>query len=262
MNANIHWNSKLKVGSDIIDNQHKILFDLIKDLNNAIKAGVNIKILDSLLGVLQDYAFKHFETEEQFFKRHADFTKHCLEHYALLKKLNTFIVDFRNKRIGDEVNPSVFLESWLIDHIETFDRPFLSHETVDLCLLERSDLIDEFEPEPDLKEKRQHRRIPHNEVVDGSINAHCYNATQLKGGRATIVNMSPDGLMLSSGRNHKVDDLLIVSCGIGQTFKMKEKVKVKTVDGQLFGVQFISPSNETIIFFTELYGSLRLNHSK
>ena len=69
MNTNMHWNSKLKVGSDIIDNQHKVLFDLIKDLNNAIKTGVSIRILDSLLGVLQDYAFQHFQTEEEYFKK-------------------------------------------------------------------------------------------------------------------------------------------------------------------------------------------------
>jgi hypothetical protein len=73
--------------------------------------------------------------------------------------------------------------------------------------------------------------------------------------------MSPDGLMLDSARNHEVDDLLIVSCRVGQTFKMKEKVKVRSVHDQMYGVQFISPSKETIAFFTELYGSLRLNHS-
>jgi hemerythrin len=259
MNTNIHWNSKLKVGSDIIDNQHKVLFDLIKDLNNAIRTGVSIRILDTLLGVLQDYAFQHFQTEEEYFKKHADSTRHCLEHYALLKKLNAFVVDFRNNRINSELAPSVFLENWLLEHIESFDRPFLSHETVDLCLLNESDSIDEFEP--DLKDKRQHKRIPHNEVVNGNIYAHCYNATQLRNGQAKIVNMSPDGLMLDSARNHEVDDLLIVSCRVGQTFKMKEKVKVRSVHDQMYGVQFISPSKETIAFFTELYGSLRLNHS-
>ena len=177
----------------------------------------------------------------------------------MLKKLNTFVIDFRNNRISDDVTASDFLESWLINHIETFDKPFLSDETVDLCLLKESDPVDEFEPEPDVKEKRQHKRIAHSQVVDGSINAQCYNATQLKSGKATIVNMSPDGLMLRSGRNHEVDDLLVVSCSIGQTFTMKEKVKVRTGDGDMYGVQFISPSSETINFFTELYGSLQLN---
>jgi hemerythrin len=63
MNSKTLWDPKMKVGSDIIDNQHKVLFDLIKDLNNAIRAGANMRILDTLLGVLLNYAFQHFEIE-------------------------------------------------------------------------------------------------------------------------------------------------------------------------------------------------------
>jgi hemerythrin len=63
MNSKTLWDPKMKVGSDIIDNQHKVLFDLIKDLNNAIRAGANMRILDTLLGVLHNYAFQHFEIE-------------------------------------------------------------------------------------------------------------------------------------------------------------------------------------------------------
>ena len=69
MNTITPWDSKLKVGSDIIDNQHKVLFDLIKDLNNAIRTEVSIRVVDVLLGVLRDYAFQHFQTEEELSKK-------------------------------------------------------------------------------------------------------------------------------------------------------------------------------------------------
>jgi len=257
MNTNIHWESTMKVGSDLIDNQHKILFDLIKDLNNAIGAGVNIRTLDVLMGVLRDYALMHFQAEEECFKRHTEYMAHCLEHYKLVKKLNSFIVDFRNSRTKSDLVPSDFLEHWLLDHIESYDKPYLAQQQGELRLMDASVHVDEFEPDP--KERRNHKRIPHNEVVDGEINTLCYNATQLKSGKATLVNMSPGGLMLQSARNHQVDDLLIVSCSIGLTFKMKEKVKVISARGQQYGVQFISPTPETVAFFTELYGSLHLN---
>jgi hemerythrin-like metal-binding protein len=260
MQANTRWDFNLKVGSDVIDNQHKVLFDLIKDLNNAINAGASVRVVDVLLGVLLDYAFHHFQTEEDYFQKHVEYTKHCLEHYTLIKKLNAFIVDFRNNRRKDDQMPSAFLEDWLFKHIESFDKPIFSNEIVNLQFAKAPLEIDEFDP--DLTQKRHHKRIPHNEVVDDDIHAHCYNATQLRSGSANIVDMSPGGLMLGSTSDHEIDDLLIVSCSIGRNFKMKEKVKVKTVHDQMYGVQFISPSQETLDFFTKLYGSVHLNRSK
>ena len=254
------WDSHLKVGSDVIDNQHKVLFDLIKDLNNAIRVGASIRIVDVLLGVFRDYAFQHFQNEEEYFEKHVQYTKHCLEHYALIKKLNVFIVDFRNNRILGDKTPASFLEDWLYDHIELFDKPFLSHESANIGLPGESVAIDEFEA--DVEKRRQHKRIPHNEVVDGDILAHCYNATRFKSGKAKIVNMSPGGLMLSSSSDHQIMDLLIVSCSIGRFFKMEEKVMVKAVHDQMYGVQFISPTPETVDFFTKLYGAVSLNRTK
>lgn len=260
MNSKTLWEPKLKVGSDVIDNQHKVLFDLIKDLNNAIRVGASIRILDTLLGVLLTYAFQHFETEEEYFKSHGDYTSHCLEHYALIKKLNAFIVNFRNNRHDEDRTPSEFLEHWLLEHIKYYDKPFLAHETVDLSLMKDSDQIDEFEP--DLKDRRLHKRIQHNEVIDGDIRVHCYNATQLKGEVATIVDMSPGGLMLNSGGHHQIDDLLILNCSIGSNFKMQEKAEVKTANDKKYGVEFISPAPETLDFFTELYGAVHLSRAK
>jgi hemerythrin len=260
MNAKTQWDPKLKVGSDVIDNQHKVLFDLIKDLNNAISVGASIRILDTLLGVLLNYAFQHFETEEEYFKSHGDYTSHCLEHYALIKKLNAFIVDFRNNRHDGDRTPSEFLENWLLEHIKFYDKPFLADDTVDLSLMKDSDQIDEFEPTS--KDRRHYKRIPHNEVIDGDIRVHCYNTTQLKGSTATIVDMSMGGLMLNSTGHHQINDLLIISCSIGSNFKMKEKVEVKTASDKNYGVEFISPAPETLDFFTKLYGAVHLSHAR
>jgi hemerythrin-like metal-binding protein len=265
MNKTTLWESKMMVGSDIIDNQHKVLFDLIKDLNNAIRTEVNIKVLDVLLRVLRDYAFKHFQTEEEHLLQHADYANHCLEHYALIKRLNTFIHESRNNTIKGKQTPSDFLEYWLCEHIEKFDKPCFAHESITESLSLQFDPIDAFDTigalDPNSKEKRQHKRIASSDVVDGHIQVLCYNAAKLKSGVADIVNLSTGGLMLSSARVHEIGDLLIVSCKIGRTFKMKEKVKVITARNQMYGVQFISPARETLAFFTELYGSIHMNKS-
>jgi hemerythrin len=254
------WDPKFKVGSGIIDNQHKVMFDLIKDLNRAIGTGTNMRVLDTLLGVLLNYAFQHFEVEEEYFKNHPDFTRHCLEHYELIKKLNSFIVDFRNNRHGGDRTPSAFLEEWLTGHIEEFDRPFFNHDAVSLQLMKESDQVDEFESES--KDRRLHKRIHHHDVIDGDISVSCYNASRLRNGEATIVNMSLGGLMLNSADHHEIDNLLVISCSIGANFKMKEKVQVKRVKDNQYGVEFVSPSPETIDFFTKLYGAVHLRQAR
>jgi hemerythrin len=256
MNINTVEKSKLEVGASIIDNQHKVLLDLVKDLDNASRTGVSITVVDALLRVLRDYAFMHFQTEEEHLVKGADYTVHCLEHYALIKSLHTYIHDFRNNRTKGEP-PSVFLERWLFDHIEKFDKPAFAHESVIESLLNKTEPVDAFNP--NVEERRQHKRIPRKVVVDENIQVHCYNATKLKSGKADIINMSTGGLMLSSARLHEIDDLLIINCRIGSNFKMKEKVKVQYACDQMYGVQFISPASETVVFFTELYGSLQLN---
>ena len=43
---------------------------------------------------------------------------------------------------------------------------------------------------------------------------------------------------------------------------MKEKVQVKTVNGNMYGVEFVFPSQETIDFITKLYGAVHLSHAR
>ncbi|MFH0784082.1 MAG: bacteriohemerythrin [Pseudomonadota bacterium] len=268
MENNSRWHSQLKVGSDVIDNQHKVLFDLIKDLSNSIRVGASIRGLDVLLGVLRDYAFKHFQTEEDYFENHSGYTKHCLEHYTLLKRLNDFIIDFRNNRVSGNKTPSAFLEDWLLEHIENYDKPYFSQEKANGWIIDEPLEIDDFEPgeigelQQDVESRRRYKRLSPDQVVDGDLHINFYNASQLISGKAKIVDMSPGGLKLSSTKGHEIDDLLIISCSIGRTFKMQEKAVVKSVNNKMISVKFLVPSEETTDFFTKLYGSVYLNRAK
>jgi hemerythrin len=258
MDTDTKWKPDLKVGSNIIDNQHKVMFDLVKDLNRSIRAGANKQVLDTLLDVVRNYAFKHFELEELYFKDHPDATRHCLEHYRLIKELNMFIVGFKNSRGELGKDPSVFLENWMEKHIEDYDKPFLAHETAKLSLqMEKTGQVDEYDHKG--KERRRYRRIRYKDVVDGEIRVLCYNATRLKNGAAAVLDMGTGGLLLHSNDVFDIDDLLVISCSIGRTFKMKEKVRVKWADKSACGVEFVAPSRETIEFFTKLYGAVHLN---
>jgi hemerythrin len=256
----IHWDERLNVGSEVINNQHKVLFDLIKDLKYAIHTKVAKNLVDTIFSVLRDYTVAHFQREEEYLARHPHFSDHCLEHYRLLKILNSVIHDYRNNHTRDVENISDFLENWLREHIVDFDKQHLSKKNIEFVKLEEALEVDEFEM--DGEARRKHTRIPHNDVVEGAIKAQIYNASRLRNGQGRIVDMSPGGLMLESPGSYRVDDLLLVSCGIGKNFKMEEKVKVRSVSGRRIGVQFVLPAEETVDFFTNLYGAVRLNRTR
>lgn len=252
------WDSQLQIGSDLIDNQHQIIFGIIKDTRIAINSGANIRVIDALLGVLLNYFFHHFNSEEEFMRSHPDYDKHRLEHYAFIKKLNKYIDNFRNKRLSNEQASENFLVNLWIDHIENFDQPFLAQNdgaaNLENLTIQTGDFKDD-----DVQDKRQHRRILHNQVVDGKILADCYNETRLLRRKASIIDMSPGGLKFQSTGNHMVDDLLIITCSIGTNFNLKEKAKVVSARNHNYGVEFIAPAKETLRFFTQLYGSVFLN---
>ena len=252
---------KLKVDSNAIDGQHKALFDLIKNLNNSIKTGASMRVLDTLLSVLLDHAFQHFHSEEERFSEGPDYNRHCLEHYRMIKQLHDFIVDFRKNRKDGDREPPNFLASWFQEHIKQHDRPLPAPDTLKLSLMKESDQIDD-EIKPKFKEKRRHRRVHYKDVVDGKLHVHCYNVTQGKNGTATIVDMSTGGLLLmTSSEAHRIDDLLIVTASFGANFTMKEKAKVKRTDNEIYGVEFIAPSPKTIEFFTKLYGAVYMRRT-
>jgi hypothetical protein len=166
-----------------------------------------------------------------------------------------------------------FFDNWLQEHIEQYDRPSFAHNTVNLnavslntsnlTLMTESDRVDDFglqSTERRNSERRKYKRIRQKDVVEDQILVHCHNVTQERNGQATIVDMSPGGLMLmASSDGHKVGDLLIVTCSIGSHFKMKEKVKVRRAIKKIYGVEFVSLSLEAKNFITGLYEAIYMS---
>ncbi len=249
------WDSKLEVDVEVIDTQHKVILGLINDLSSVVKCNSGKQVVDTLFAVIMNYAFKHFATEEKYLSNSSEFSFHCYQHYQLLKKLNDYILKFRNER-GSDMDPGVFLNDWFIQHIIECDIPSFSKKAEVISFAEEIDDIESFdEIEPD---KRKHKRVRYDAVVETQIMANCFNATTLKKHTVTLIDFAVGGLKLYTNRNFKIDDVLIISCRIGRTFKMKEQVRVKNRHEHFYGVEFLAPKQETILFFTELYGAVNL----
>lgn len=249
----IKWNEDLDVGIGIIDNQHKIIFDLIHDLTAASAAMADRRVVETLLDVIENYVFRHFEAEEELFGAHQNAREHCLEHYELIKGFRKYRLRFRNKSCVENTT-AVFLEQWFLGHIKEHDLPLFTSiaNGGDLPAEERA--VDAYPFET--KDRRRHKRIQQKKITDDDIVVHCYNTSSLKNRSATILDISLGGLRISSTEPYKVGDLLVISCTIGKNFKLKEKARVVNTGDACYGAEFINLSPVTEKFLVELYGAV------
>ena len=245
------------VGIDVLDNQHKVIFDLINDLNNAINASSDIRVITTLLDVIENYTFKHFETEEELFKDRKDKDGHLLKHYNLIKELYTFKLAFRNRNLAKEAVPNL-MEAWFLDHVTQIDLPFFNQKAASGQRPKMTGKVDDYPLE--CQERRKHKRISHKKITDTEIVVDCYNTTTLTNSKAMIVDISMGGMRISSDTPYKIGDLVLVSCHIGRSFKMKEKVRIRNITGNSYGAEFISLSPASEGFLAELYGSVNLRN--
>jgi hemerythrin len=121
------WDETYSVNVNLIDGQHKKLFNLANGYSIALEQGRSKLALCDLLDGLANYASIHFSTEERYFNQfnYSDSEEHMLEHEILSNK----ICDLKSKiKTGisvenDEV--SKFLKVWLDTHIKGTDHKYI-----------------------------------------------------------------------------------------------------------------------------------------
>jgi hemerythrin-like metal-binding protein len=122
----------MSVGIQSIDDDHKMLVDLVNRLDDAIKADRGKYVLGSVLDALLDYTTYHFEREEALMQAcgYPDLDAHGHTH----RVLRTQVTHIRNRH---RANPEsiydrevlAFLKNWLTSHIMGRDKlyaPFMT----------------------------------------------------------------------------------------------------------------------------------------
>jgi len=122
--ANFEWTSDMEIGHPDIDEQHKRMFLLAKEvvepLINATEHGPGATQLQALIEFTQE----HFAFEEELMRSagYPEADRHAKYHASLLKELVTYC--FKVQR-GENTNPAglmAFLGDWLVLHIDSADR--------------------------------------------------------------------------------------------------------------------------------------------
>jgi len=101
------WTERYKVNVALLDQQHQELFDVVNELEQALRVGEGHIAIDRVLDKLLTYAGLHFAAEESLMERHhfPGLPTHRLQHEMFRKKLLTFL---ENHRTAGRVSPLSF----------------------------------------------------------------------------------------------------------------------------------------------------------
>lgn len=124
--AVIKWNDKLNVGIGIIDEQHKILVEMINNFYDGINDKSNDELISDLITKMKDYTIVHFSTEEELLKKHgySDYDNHKKQHDAFVLKVQDLEKRFKDGTIILSFEITKFLKDWLLDHIQGTDMKY------------------------------------------------------------------------------------------------------------------------------------------
>ena len=125
----VEWTKDLSVGIEEIDEQHKVLVDLVNIMHEAIHQRHGSELVRETLGKLADYTRIHFAVEESLMRilHYPDYEAHKAQHETLLQHVVelTEKVDSGRTAIGFELMH--FLKVWLTKHIMESDKHYGYH---------------------------------------------------------------------------------------------------------------------------------------
>ena len=131
MTSRIEWTDEFKLGLPVIDAEHRELLDVCNQFLDAVQTG---RPIDELARILENMILRtrgHFIAEERMLDRHnyPGLVAHKAEHERLLIQAEALLARYRDAARDEEIRnltseTATFLQTWLLDHIRTNDRPY------------------------------------------------------------------------------------------------------------------------------------------
>jgi hemerythrin len=124
--ALLEWSDEFSVGNDEIDNQHKMLFELVNRLLLAAVKREGPATVAQILDALVDYTRTHFVLEEDLLGAvgYAGLDTHRQEHRQFVEKMESVTRKFREEERTVTVELISFLRRWLREHILKTDKAY------------------------------------------------------------------------------------------------------------------------------------------
>ncbi|KAA3650057.1 MAG: bacteriohemerythrin [Proteobacteria bacterium] len=123
------WSDSYDVGIQEIDEQHKVLVDLLNRLHDAIHAHQGTDTSRKILGDLADYTRTHFAVEESLMRvsNYPEFEAHKQNHEDLIGQVNALQTKLDSGEAKITFELLHFLKVWLTHHIKEADKRFADY---------------------------------------------------------------------------------------------------------------------------------------
>lgn len=120
------WSDDFLTQVSEIDEQHRMLVQLINDAQGKLGANPDQKLLEGITRDLLSYAIYHFETEAELMQEYGYTEAASDEHNNQHRAFSNAVVQVReNLKIGKLISSEdllAFLSNWLVDHIMRTDQ--------------------------------------------------------------------------------------------------------------------------------------------
>jgi hemerythrin-like metal-binding protein len=124
----MQWDEKYSIGIPSLDSQHKQLFRLITELEDAMQTGLSKAQLIDLLERLHLYAVRHFRLEERMMQNAAypGLPKQEEEHNYFVSRMTELRGQLENEGLKPELANTLRTElvEWTKAHIPELDKAF------------------------------------------------------------------------------------------------------------------------------------------
>jgi hemerythrin-like metal-binding protein len=118
----IDWDESFSVGIDLIDNQHKKLFETINNYHSEHSD------TEESLSRLLAYIDFHFTTEEDFFHKfdYEDTIEHTAQHLRYKDEINALYSKYHYRNDDEKIRAELeeFIRNWITHHIKISDKQY------------------------------------------------------------------------------------------------------------------------------------------
>lgn len=130
--ATFEWNESYSVHVDRLDAQHRVLFDTINSLADAMRMGQGQDVIRDVVHRLAVYTRTHFLQEEVLMRQtgYPALAAHKKQHSKLMADVENYKRDLDAGREPNTVGALAFLREWLVQHIQKSDKAYSDHVNI------------------------------------------------------------------------------------------------------------------------------------
>ncbi|MDR0457280.1 MAG: bacteriohemerythrin [Treponema sp.] len=127
----VTWSNTFSVGIKLIDDQHKILLNIVNDMFNHVVGDEEAErvYFREIIQKAVNYVKIHFSTEEKIIlnTRFSGYAEHKKEHEAFILAIVDKVRDFEAGKRLTLTEFTRFLREWILTHIAIMDKQYFNY---------------------------------------------------------------------------------------------------------------------------------------